>query len=53
MFTAVAEDVFRRHARRWKPPTLKVDRSFPSNHIQPWCKVRRVDDISGKDVQDL
>ena len=53
MFPAVAEDAFRRHARRWKPPALKVDRSFPSNQILPRFKGRQVAGISRKDVQDL
>ena len=36
LFETVADEVFRRYARNWKPSTLKVNRNYYSNHILPW-----------------
>lgn len=51
-FEAVAEDVFSRYGRRWKPSTLKVNRWYLSNQILPWFRGRQIADITRRDVQD-
>ena len=35
-FETVAEEVFRRYARNWKPSTLAVNRGYYKNQILPW-----------------
>ena len=39
-FETVAEEVFRRYARNWKPSTLKVNRGYYKNQILPWFEGR-------------
>lgn len=51
LFEAVAEEVFRRYGRRWKPGTVKVNRSYLKNQILPWFGSRDVAEISHADVQ--
>ncbi len=50
-FETVADEVFRRYARNWKPSTLKVNRNYYSNHILPWFEGRPIADITAHDVQ--
>ncbi len=50
-FETVADEVFRRYARNWKPSTLKVNRNYYSNHILPWFEGRPIADISAHDVR--
>ena len=50
-FRTFAEDVFRRHARRWKPGTLAVNRSYLRNQIMPWFCELPVADVTRGDVQ--
>ena len=50
-FETVADEVFRRYARNWKPSTLKVNRNYHSNHILPWFEGRPIADITAHDVQ--
>ena len=50
-FEAVAEAVFRRHARVWKPGTLKVNRIYLRRQILPTFRGRRIADITRRDVQ--
>ena len=50
-FRTFAEDVFRRHARRWKPGTLAVNRSYLRNQIMPWFRELPVADVTRGDVQ--
>ncbi len=50
-FETVAEEVFRRYGRRWKPRTLAVNRSYLRNQILPWFRGRRVAGITRRDVQ--
>ena len=50
-FEVVAEEVFRRYARHWKPSTLKVNKWYLSNQILPWFRGRQIADITPKDVQ--
>ena len=50
-FEAVAEEVFRRYARHWKPRTRVVNRSYYRRHILPWFQGRQITDIEHQDVQ--
>ena len=50
-FETVADEVFRRYARNWKPSTLKVNRNYYSNHILPWFEGRPIAGITAHDVQ--
>ena len=51
VFERVAEEVFQRYQRHWKPATLKVNRSYYRNQILPWFKGRPIADITRHDVQ--
>ena len=51
LFEAVADEVFRRYARNWKPSTLKVNRNYYRNHILPWFEGRPIADIEVHDVR--
>ncbi len=50
-FETVADEVFRRYARNWKPSTLRVNRNYYRNHILPWFEGRPIADISAHDVR--
>ena len=50
-FEKVAEEVFDRYGRRWKPRTLKVNRNYYRNQILPFFKGRSIATISHQDVQ--
>ena len=50
-FETVADEVFRRYARNWKPSTLKVNRNYYRNHILPWFERRPIGDITAHDVR--
>ena len=50
LFDEVAEEVFRRYGRNWKPSTLKVNRYYYANQIRPWFRGRPIADITGVDV---
>ena len=50
-FETVADEVFRRYARNWKPSTLKVNRNYYGNHILPWFEGRSIADITAHDVR--
>ena len=50
-FEIVADEVFRRYARNWKPSTLKVNQNYYSNHILPWFEGRPIAEITTRDVQ--
>ena len=50
-FEAVAEEVFERYGRHWKPGTLKVNRYYYRNQILPWFEGRRIAGITRQDVQ--
>ncbi len=52
LFEAVAEIVFQRHERVWKPGTLDVNRCYLKNQILPHFQGRQVADIDGRDVRD-
>ena len=51
MFEAVADEVFTRYARNWKPGTLKVNRNYYRNHILPRFKGRPIAGIDSRDVR--
>ena len=50
-FETVAEEVFRRYGRRWKPRTLDVNRCYYRNQILPWFRGRPIASITPEDVQ--
>ena len=50
-FEAVAEEVFRRYARHWKPSTLSVNLGYYKTQILPWFEGRQIADIKRDDVQ--
>ncbi|MXY34688.1 MAG: tyrosine-type recombinase/integrase [Boseongicola sp. SB0664_bin_43] len=50
-FEDVAEAVFRRHSRLWKPGTLRVNRNYLKNQILPWFRGRPVGEITNADVR--
>ncbi len=50
-FDAVAEEVFRRYGRRWKPQTTKVNRVYLRNQILPWFRGRPIGAITRDEVQ--
>ena len=50
-FETVADEVFRRYARNWKPSTLRVNRNYYRNQILPWFQGRPIADITARDVK--
>ncbi|MDE0239702.1 MAG: tyrosine-type recombinase/integrase [bacterium] len=50
-FEAVAEEVFQRYGRTWKPGTLAVNRRYLRSTILPWFSGRAVGDVTRQDVQ--
>ncbi len=48
---AVAEEVFARYARHWKPGTLKVNRIYLRRQILPFFEGRAIAEITREDVQ--
>ena len=50
-FEMVADEVFRRYARNWKPSTLKVNQDYYRNQILPWFGGRPIGDIAARDVR--
>lgn len=50
-FEIVADEVFRRYGRRWKPRTVRVNRSYLRNQILPWFADRPVGAISHSEVR--
>ena len=51
-FEVVAEEVFRRYGRNWKPRTLAVNRSYYTNQILPWFQGRPITCITNADVRE-
>ena len=51
LFETVAEDVFRRYGRTWKPRTIAVNRSYLRNQIMPWFRGRPIADITRREVR--
>ena len=50
-FEAVAEEVFDRYGRRWKPGTLEVNRIYLRRQILPYFEGRAIGAITRQDVQ--
>ena len=50
-FEAVAEEVFSRYGRNWKPGTRKVNRNYLRSTILPWFGGMSIADIAKQDVQ--
>ena len=50
-FETVAEEVFRRYGRTWKPRTVTVNRTYLRNQIMPWFRGRPIADITRREVQ--
>ena len=50
-FETVADEVFRRYARNWKPSTLKVNRYYYRNQILPCFEGRPIAAITVSDVR--
>ena len=50
-FETVAEEVFRRYRRHWKPSTLKVNLNYYRNQILPWFRGRPIAGITRRDIQ--
>ena len=51
-FETVAEEVFTRYGRRWKPRTLQVNRIYLRRQILPFFEGRPIGAITARDVQD-
>ena len=51
LFETVAEEVFSRYGRRWKPRTLEVNRRYLHNQILPFFAGRPVAEIDREEVQ--
>ena len=52
LFEAVAEIVFRRYERVWKPRTLEVNRCYLKNQILPHFAGRDIAEIDRRDVRN-
>ena len=52
LFETVAEEVFTRYGRRWKPRTLQVNRIYLRRQILPFFEDRFIGAITRPDVQD-
>ena len=50
-FEVVAEEVFQRYGRRWKPRTLDVNRVYYRRQILPWFRSTPITSIAERDVQ--
>ena len=51
LFEAVAEEVFSRYGRHWKPGTMKVNRNYLRNQILPRFAGMNIADIGREDVR--
>ncbi|MCY3754913.1 MAG: tyrosine-type recombinase/integrase [Alphaproteobacteria bacterium] len=51
LFETVADEVFDRYGRRWKPGTMKVNRDYLRNQLLPWFAGMNIADIAKQDVQ--
>jgi len=52
LFEVVAEAVFERYARVWKPRTLDVNRCYLRNQLLPYFAGRGIADIDGRAVRN-
>ena len=51
LFEDVADEVFRRYRRHWKPRTLAVNLGYYRSQILPWFRGRAIGDITRRDVR--
>ena len=51
LFESVAEEVFDRYGRRWKPRTLRVNRDYLRRQILPFFAGRPIGEITREDVR--
>ena len=51
LFETVAEEVFERYGRRWKPRTLDVNRAYLRRQILPYFAGRPIEEITKEDVR--
>ena len=51
LFETVAEEVFSRYGRRWKPRTLAANRCYLQQQILPFFKERPIAEIDREEVQ--
>ena len=51
LFKTVAEEVFTRYGRRWKPRTLAVNRNYLQRQILPFFEERPIAEIDREEVQ--
>ena len=51
LFETVAEEVFDRYGRRWKPRTMDVNRNYLRRQILPFFAGRPIGEITRKDVR--
>ena len=51
LFEVVAEEVFQRYGRTWKPGTLAVNRRYLRSTILPWFSGKAIGDVTREDVQ--
>jgi len=51
LFEIVAEEVFERYGRRWKPRTLQVNRDYLRRQIRPFFAGRPIGEITREDVR--
>ena len=51
LFEAVADEVFDRYGRHWKPGTMKVNRNYLRSTILPRFRGQNIADITKQDVQ--
>ncbi len=49
-FSTVAEEVFRRYGRNWKPGTMVVNQAYLRNQILPWFRERSIEAVTHRDV---
>ena len=52
LFETVAEEVFQRYGRTWKPRTLYVNQGYYRQQLLPWFKGRQIAEITRGDVQE-
>ncbi len=52
LFEEVADEVFSRYGRNWKPETLRVNRGYFSRQVLPWFRGRPIADITAADVRE-
>ena len=52
LFETVADEVFCRYGRNWKPGTLSVNQGYYRKQILPWFRGYQITDITAADVRE-